>query len=34
MPVGLSFHGLEALSLSLLETTGTTADKKWKETKT
>ena len=25
--VGLSFHGLEALSLSLLKTAGTTADK-------
>ena len=28
---GLSFHGLNALSLPLLKTTGTTAGKKWKE---
>ena len=27
-PVGLSFHGLDALSLSLLEIEGTTAGKK------
>ena len=32
-PVGLRLHGLEALSLSLLETAGTTADKTWKERK-
>ena len=32
-PVGLSFHGLDALCLSLLKTAGTTADKKWKERK-
>ena len=32
-PVGQSFHGLDALSLSLLKTAGTTADKKWKERK-
>ena len=32
-PVGLSFHGVDALSLSLLKIAGTTADKNWKERK-
>ena len=32
-PVGLSFHGPDALCLSLLKAAGTTADKKWKERK-
>ena len=31
--VGLSFHGLDALSLSLLKIAGTTADKNWRERK-
>ena len=29
--VGLSFYGLDALSLSLLKIAGTTADKNWRE---
>ena len=29
----LSFHGLDALSLSLLEDAGTKANEKWKESK-
>ena len=33
MPVGLSFYGLDALSLYLLESKGTTADKNWRERK-
>ena len=33
MPVGLSFHGLDARCLSLLKTAGTTADKNWSERK-
>ena len=32
-PVGLSFRGLDALSLSLLESLGTRADKNWRERK-
>ena len=34
-PVGLSFRGLDAISLSLLvlESLGTTADKNWRERK-
>ena len=31
--VGLTFHGLDVLILSLLKATGTTTDKKWKERK-
>ena len=30
-PIGLSFHGLDALCLSLLKTAGTTADKNGKK---
>ena len=31
--LGMSFCGLDALSLSLLESFGTSADKKWRESK-